>query len=114
MAKYPWIYIVGVLITTFICSLGIISFRWENNIVRLWNPKNSETLRNFDWLWKNHPPDLRRHSIIFHGENVLDPALFKVGESRPVVFLGFSSFAQNQNFSRKFWAKTQNPKTSNL
>ena len=27
---------------------------------------------------------------------------------RPVVFLGFLSFAQNQNFSRKFWAKTQN------
>ena len=80
MAKYPWIYIFVVLITTFICSLGIVSFRWENNIVRLWNPKNSETLRNFDWLWKNHPPDLRRHSIIFHGENVLDPALFKVGD----------------------------------
>ena len=80
VAKYPWIYIFVVLITTFICSLGIVSFRWENNIVRLWNPKNSETLRNFDWLWKNHPPDLRRHSIIFHGENVLDPALFKVGD----------------------------------
>ena len=27
---------------------------------------------------------------------------------RPVNFLGFSSFAQNQNFSQKFWAKTQN------
>ena len=26
-----------------------------------------------------------------------------------VVFLGFSSFAQNQNFPKKFWAKTQNP-----
>ena len=80
VAKYPWIYIFVVLITTFICSLGIVSFRWENNIVRLWNPKNSETLRNFDWLWKNHPPDLRRHHIIFQAENVLDPAMFKVGE----------------------------------
>ena len=28
--------------------------------------------------------------------------------SRPVNFLGFSSFAQNQNFFQKFWAKTQN------
>ena len=27
---------------------------------------------------------------------------------RPVNFLGFSSLAQNQNFSQKFWAKTQN------
>ena len=28
--------------------------------------------------------------------------------TRPVNFLGFSSFAQNQNFFQKFWAKTQN------
>ena len=28
--------------------------------------------------------------------------------TRPVNFLGFSSFAQDQNFSQKFWAKTQN------
>ena len=28
--------------------------------------------------------------------------------NRPVNFLGFSGFAQNQNFSQKFWAKTQN------
>ena len=28
--------------------------------------------------------------------------------ARHAVFLGFSSFAQNQNFPQKFWAKTQN------
>ena len=28
--------------------------------------------------------------------------------TRHAVFLGFSSFAQNQNFPQKFWAKTQN------
>ena len=77
VARYPWIFIVGILILSTICSLGIITFRWENNIVRLWNPKHSETLKNFDWLWKNHPPDLRRHSIIFHGDNVLDPETFR-------------------------------------
>ena len=77
VARYPWIFIVGILLLSTICSLGIITFRWENNIVRLWNPKHSETLKNFDWLWKNHPPDLRRHSIIFHGDNVLDPEMFK-------------------------------------
>ena len=77
MAKYPWIFIVGVFIISIICSLGIITFRWENNIVRLWNPKTSETYKNFKWLWKNHPPDLRRHSIIFYADNILEPALFQ-------------------------------------
>ena len=28
--------------------------------------------------------------------------------TRHAVFLGFSSFAQNQNFPQKFWAETQN------
>ena len=34
--------------------------------------------------------------------------MIMLGENRLVNFLGFSSFAQNQNFSQKFWAKTQN------
>ena len=74
VAKYPWFYIFGCLIFTVISGLGLYAFRWENNIVRLWNPTGSETGQNFAWLWKNHPPDLRRHSILFYtkdNKNVL-------------------------------------------
>ena len=36
------------------------------------NMQSSSTYQNFEWLWKNHPPDLRRHSIVFHGnDNIL-------------------------------------------
>ena len=45
--------------------------------MRLWNPTNSETGRNFAWLWKNHPPDLRRHTLIIYAEDVLQPQLIQ-------------------------------------
>ena len=61
---------------TIISSFGLTAFRWENNIVKLWNPSQSESGQNFAWLWKNHPPDLRAHVIIFYteeeGGNVLE------------------------------------------
>lgn len=51
---------------------GLYFLHWETNIVRLWNPDDSESGDNFKWLWKNHPPDLRRHSILFQAENILN------------------------------------------
>ena len=77
VAGYPWIYILACIILTCSCSLGLLRFRWENNIVRLWNPTNSETGRNFAWLWKNHPPDLRRHTLILYAEDVLQPQVIQ-------------------------------------
>lgn len=70
VAKYPWIYIFACLFLTVICGLGFAAFRWENNIVRLWNPTNSETGQNFAWLWKNHPPDVRIHNLILFNNKV--------------------------------------------
>jgi len=46
----------------------------------MWNPSESETFQNFAWLWKNHPPDNRIHSIIFiskSGKNILTPENLK-------------------------------------
>ena len=54
------------------CGSGLYFLHWETNIVRLWNPENSESGINFKWLWINHPPDLRRHSILFQAENILN------------------------------------------
>lgn len=87
VALYPWVYILVCFMFTIICAFGLIAFRWENNIVRLWNPTDSETGENFAWLWKNHPPDLRRHSVIFHSKNILEPVtLMKVSAALQVFF----------------------------
>ena len=32
-------------------------------------PTGSETGQNFAWLWKNHPPDLRKHSVMLYTKN---------------------------------------------
>ncbi len=82
VARHPWIVICLCFLLAFISSFGLMAFRWENNIVRLWNPTTSETGQNFAWLWKNHPPDLRRHTFILEAENVLEPqVLLKVGNN---------------------------------
>ena len=71
IARYPFRYIVACLLVTISLGSGIYFMHWETNIVRLWNPENSESGMNFKWLWQNHPPDLRRHSILFKAENML-------------------------------------------
>ena len=53
------------------CGGGLYFLQWETNIVRLWNPDDSESGQNFKWLWKTHPPDLRKHSILFQANNML-------------------------------------------
>jgi hypothetical protein len=87
VAKYPWIFVGVCFFIALSSSCGLLAFRWENNIVRLWNPTNSETGRNFAWLWKNHPPDLRRHSIIFQADNVLHPDVIKKVRFYPRLLL---------------------------
>ena len=72
VARYPFRYILACLIIAIGCGAGLYFLHWETNIVRLWNPENSESGSNFKWLWRNHPPDLRRHSILFQAENILN------------------------------------------
>ena len=50
---------------------------------------------------------LCKHEYLIDGKRISDQAVSWIS-IRHGVFLGFSSFAQNQNFSLKFWAKTQN------
>ena len=71
-SRYPFRYIFSCLLITIALGSGLYFLQWETNIVRLWNPENSESGTNFKWLWKNHPPDLRRHSILFQADNMLD------------------------------------------
>ena len=71
MAQYPYVYIFACILVVLAFASGLYFFRFETNIVRLWNPANSETSNNYQWLWENHPPELRRHNIIFKAENML-------------------------------------------
>ena len=53
-ANYPFHYIFVCLLITIACGSGLYFLQWETNIVRLWNPEDSESGINFKWLWKNH------------------------------------------------------------
>ena len=86
IARYPFRYIVACLLVTISLGSGIYFMHWETNIVRLWNPENSESGMNFKWLWQNHPPDLRRHSILFKAENMLSKHSLK--QVRNMIYVG--------------------------
>ena len=36
--------------------------------------QNSDYLRNHEWLWEEFPPDIRFHSVILTGDNMLSRA----------------------------------------
>lgn len=78
VASHPKITIICSLLWVAICSIGIVKFYQENNMVKLWIPPNSDFAHNNGWLWENFPPDLRFNSIIFeHEDNILVPEVIQ-------------------------------------
>ena len=50
VASHPKRTIAASLAAVAICSLGLL---------RLWLPKDSDFVKNNEWLWENYPPDVR-------------------------------------------------------
>ena len=73
VATYPLPVIVVSLLVTGLGAAGLASIRLENNAIKLWIPQQSDFTRNYNWLYDNHPPEFRQHSIIVHGEDILTP-----------------------------------------
>ena len=72
-ASHPVPVILVSLLVTLIGSSGLYFIKTENNAIKLWIPQQSDFTRNYHWLYENHPPEFRQHSIIVHGEDILTP-----------------------------------------
>jgi len=70
---HPIKVMVASLVFVGIGCLGLPFLYTENNMIRLWIPKESDFAANYAWLWSTHPPEFRQHSVILHGEDVLTP-----------------------------------------
>lgn len=77
IAHHPWIFILLTFLVTGLSGLGMMKLRMENNGIKLWIPHDSSQRVNTDWLWDNHPPESRFSSMIFVGDNVLDPNVIR-------------------------------------
>ena len=55
----PWKVIVATLAVVSVCAIGIINFYEEKNMVKLWIPGDIDFAKNYHWLMKNFPPDIR-------------------------------------------------------
>ena len=87
VARFPARYMLVCLVLVIGFGAGLYFLQWETNIVRLWNPDDSESGLNFKWLWKTHPPNLRKHSILFKSDNMLTKEhLLKVCQLFPYQF----------------------------
>jgi len=73
LARYPVKSILIALVIPLSCSLGLLRFKTENNPYKLWIPQDSDYIRDQEWLWQNFPDDIRFHSVILTGDNVLTP-----------------------------------------
>lgn len=72
-SKKPVPVIIISLAFTLLGSLGLLLLRVENNAIKLWIPQQSDFTKNYHWLYENYPPEIRQHSIIIHGDDVLTP-----------------------------------------
>ena len=52
---------------------GLLNYKSEGNPYKLWIPKDSDFVKNTDWLWNHYPPNTRFHSVIVTAPNVLNP-----------------------------------------
>ena len=72
-SQKPVPVIIISLVFTLLGCLGLLLLRVENNAIKLWIPQQSDFTRNYHWLYENYPPEIRQHSIIIHGDDVLTP-----------------------------------------
>ena len=75
MAKNPWKFIVGSLVITATCAIGLLNFTTENRPTKLWIPQDSGFVENSEWLQHNFPNDIRLQSVALVNDDVLRPEI---------------------------------------
>ena len=65
VACHPRKVVAGCLLATGLASLGLLNYRTENNVFRLWLPDTSAFLTNYNWLEEHSPQDVRSAGIQF-------------------------------------------------
>ena len=76
VGQFPWWFAAGCLLFTGLCGIGLINYTEENNAFRLWIAKDSQFVKNYEFLVKNYPQDVRFNNVILssqvEGQNVLN------------------------------------------
>jgi len=74
VATHPFKVAVGCLLITGLATVGLLRWKTENNVYRLWVPDSSHFLRDYNWLEENKPEDIRFNSVILSTDHdVLTP-----------------------------------------
>jgi len=74
VATHPVKVALGCLLITGLASVGLLRWKTENNVYRLWVPDTSHFLRDYNWLEENKPEDVRFNSVILTADHdVLTP-----------------------------------------
>lgn len=92
VSAHPYLVIALTFLATVLGGVGLMNFHWEANAIRLWIPSNSDFTKDFNFLWNNHPPEMRFHSVLFTTtteENILQPKYFRQVSDRARTKCGF-------------------------
>ncbi|GFO48108.1 patched domain-containing protein 3 [Plakobranchus ocellatus] len=73
IGHHPARYIVGSVLVCLLCALGLIAFSEVSDPDDLWVPKDSQVLKDQDWIDENFPSTVRREQIIAESSNILTP-----------------------------------------
>ena len=73
----PWITIFISLVISGACLLGVLKFKKENRVDKLWTPGDSTVQRHKLWIQKNFPAQMRASSVLLVANDVLTPEVMK-------------------------------------
>ena len=90
-ARHPYKVLALCLLVTGLSSFGLLSFREEREMIKLWVApvslssrdiclqfsQDAQFRRDNSWVEEHFPRQLRAHHIIFEADNVLEPAVLK-------------------------------------
>ena len=77
VTRYPAAFIIGTVIITAAASTGFIVLEEEKDGLKLWQPKDSDFVKNTEWIRDTFPSKTRFSSILILADNVLEPVVVK-------------------------------------
>ena len=77
MSRHRAAFILGSVLFTAAASSGLVMMEEEKDGLKLWQPQDTDFVRDTAWLRKTFPSKTRFSSIIILAENVLEPEIVK-------------------------------------
>ncbi|XP_063708133.1 patched domain-containing protein 3-like [Culicoides brevitarsis] len=77
VSSHPWQTIIGAWTVVALCSLGFLRFYNERDPLKLWVPKESQFLKDTEWIMNRFEEGTRVQAVLITADDVLKPEVLQ-------------------------------------